>query len=150
MQLAQETATVSYIKDDFAYLQTGGASACSKCSAQSSCSNFSFIKPAKSLLKIKNTLHLKAGDSVVIAVPASKLLLGAVIMYIFPLLSLFLFALVGKSLGGEVVSVAAGILGLVGGVLLVKVIVRHPGLSQKFEPKAVRKVVAINVETPLA
>lgn len=146
MQVTQETATVSFIKGDFAYLETGSTSVCGSCSAKSSCGSFSFLKRSNSFLRVVNTLNLKSGDSVIVGLATNKLLLGSVLMYLLPLLMFFLFAFVGKVAGGETTSIIAGIVGLLGGLLVLKRVVGRSNVAKQFEPKVIRKVVGINVE----
>lgn len=145
MQLAQETAIVSFIKDNYAYLKTASTSSCSKCSAQSSCGSLSFIKRPDSHLRVENTLNLKPGDSVVIGLATDKLLLGSVLMYLLPLFSLFIFAAIGKNIGGELLSIGVGLSGLLGSLLLVKKFVKKSKIANHFKPKLIRKVIGINV-----
>lgn len=141
MQYTHETATVSFIKGDYAFLETVSAeSSCSKCSSRSSCGSLSFFNRPASHLRVKNTIDLKAGDSVVLALGTNKILFGTVVMYLLPLLVLFLFAAIGKSFGSELFSIVAGLCGLFGSLLLIKKFVKKASVAKGFEPTIIRKV----------
>ena len=144
MSLAEEVATVSFIKGEYAYLKAESASACSSCSAKSGCGAKTATKSDSNYtLRVKNTLNLKQGDSVVLSLEANKLLLGTVIMYILPLIMLFIFAYLGKVGYGEAGSIAGGIIGLLGGLLLIRKILFKDGMAKNFEPTVIYKSSAL-------
>lgn len=135
MYLSQETATVSFIKDGYAFIETGGVeSACSKCAARSSCSSMVLISTSSSHLKIKNDINLSEGDAVSLGLVTDKLLWGAVLIYLLPLLVLFIFAGVGKYFGGELLSSIAGIGGLVVSLFLVNRFLSQKKVIKSFTP----------------
>ena len=147
MQFAEETAIVSEVEGDFVLLKTQNNGSCGNCSSKSGCGNISSIfsfKP-RSALKISNTLQLKEGDSVVVAMSPSNLLLATILMYLMPLLLLFLFSIVAKSIWGENASIAAGLAGLGVGLLWVKKYTQQSNVSDMFQPKLVRKVINVAV-----
>lgn len=140
MSLAEEIAIVSFIKGDYAYLKTDSVSACSSCSAKSACGAKTISKPDSDYtLRVQNTLNLKKGDSVILVLESNKLLLGTAIMYILPLMTLFIFAYLGKVLAGESVSIVGGILGLLGGLLIIHKIMFKDGKAKQFEPTVIQK-----------
>ena len=141
MQISKKTAIVSFIKDGEAFLKTDDSSSCSKCSARSSCSSFNFFEKSSTYLRIKNTKNLDVGDSVNIGLTTDRLLLGTVIMYFLPLLALFLFAAVGKSYGGELYSILAGLSGFSISLLFIKRYMSKNKVIKQFTPKILDKVV---------
>lgn len=139
-ELAEEIATVSFIDDSYAYLKAESASACSSCAAKSSCGARTISKPSSSYnLRVKNTLNLKEGDSVIVGLSSNKLLFGSVVLYILPLLMLFLFAFIGKTYFGEVASIFAGIFGLLAGLLFIRHSISKGGVEKQFEPIIIRR-----------
>lgn len=141
MQLAEETAIVSFIEGNYAFLETGGAeSSCNKCSARSSCGSVTLVKRSESHLRIKNSLKLKAGDTVVLGLSTDKLLFGTVLIYLLPLFALFIFAALGKYLGGELYSSIAGIGGLFISLFLIRKYVKQTKVIKQFTPKVIHKV----------
>ena len=144
MELAQEAAIVSYTKGEFAYLKTQGSSACGNCSSKSSCSSFSLFNfTPKANLKVPNTLDLKEGDQVIVGMAPEKLIVGTVLIYILPLLSLFVFAAIGKTIAGEGASIIAGLGGFVVSLLFVRNLVSQQNVSKGFEPKLLKKVIQV-------
>ena len=141
MSLAEEIATVSFIEGDYAYLKAESVSACSSCSAKSACGAKTISKSDSAYnLRVKNTLNLKKGDSVILALESNKLLLGTAIMYILPLIMLFISAYLGKVTFGETGSIIGGVFGLLGGLLLIRKMIFKGGEAKQFEPTVIQKV----------
>ena len=147
MQFAEETAIVSSVDGDYVFLETQNSASCGNCSSKSGCGNVSsiFTLKTRNKLKINNTLKLKEGDSVIVALATDKLLKATVIMYLLPILSMFAFSLLAKLFLGETASILMGLTGLFLGILWVKKFTQQSETAQQFQPKLVRKV--INVET---
>lgn len=147
MQFAEETAVVSAVNGSFVFLETNSKASCGNCSTKSGCGSVSSIftfKP-KSKLKVNNTLGLKKGDSVIIALATDALLLATILMYLSPLLLLFVFSLIAKLLVGETASVFAGLCGLFVGLFWVKQFTQRSSMAKQFQPKLLRKVINIEV-----
>ena len=147
MQFAQETAIVNSVEGDFVFLETQNNASCDNCTSKSGCSSISSIftfKP-RNKLKIKNTLGLKQGDSVIVAMAPDKLLLATVLMYLLPLILMFAFALVAKLLLGEIASIVAGLFGLFGGLLFIKLITARAEVKDQFQPVLIRKVISLDM-----
>ena len=145
MQFAEETAIVSRVIGEFVLLDTQNSSTCSNCVSKSGCGSVSSIfslKPRNSL-RINNTLKLKEGDSVIVAMPSDKLLMATVIMYLSPLILLFVFSLSAKLVLGETASIVAGLSGLFMGLLWVKKYTQQDEVAQQFQPKLIRKVIKV-------
>jgi len=145
MSLAEEPATVSFVKGGYAYLKTENASACSSCSAKSSCGSKTLsLSDAEYTLRVKNTLNLKKGDSVVLALESNTLLFGTIIIYILPLLMLFISAFIAKVLVGEIASIFGGVLGLLGGLIFIRKFIFNSKIAKQFEPTIIYKSSAVN------
>lgn len=147
MQFAEETAVVSSVDGDFVFLETQNSASCSNCYSKSGCGSVSSIftfKP-KNKLRVNNTLGLKKGDSVIVALASDKLLIATVLMYLSPLILLFTFSLIAKLLIGETASILAGLCGLFVGLLWVKRFTQQSAIAKQFEPKLVRKIINVEV-----
>jgi len=145
MSLAEEPATVSFVKGGYAYLKTENASACSSCSAKSSCGSKTLsLSDAEYTLRVKNTLNLKKGDSVVLALESNTLLFGTIIIYILPLLMLFISAFIAKVLVGEIASIFGGVLGLLGGLIFIRKFIFNSKIAKQFKPTIIYKSSAVN------
>jgi sigma-E factor negative regulatory protein RseC len=139
--LQQEIAEVSSTDGDYVLLKTSNKTSCGECASKASCGSVKFFKPLvdNDVIKIKNTLDLKEGDSVILALPPSKLLLGTFLVYLFPLFSLMIFAILGKMISGEGLSILMGLAGLGLSLVLVSKFVKRKEVSQQFTPKILEK-----------
>ena len=141
MQFAEETAVVSSVDGDYVFLETQNNGFCGNCSASTGCGSVSSIftfKP-RNKLRINNTLGLKEGDSVIVAMASDKLLMATILMYLSPLVLLFIFSLIAKLLIGETASIIAGLCGLFAGLLWVKRFTQQNEVAKQFQPKLVVK-----------
>ncbi|MEB8433905.1 SoxR reducing system RseC family protein [Cocleimonas sp. KMM 6892] len=144
MQFTQEEAVVDEVNNGFVYLSTNN-SACKSCSSQSGCSSFSFFSnsPGRSL-KVLNTLSLEKGDRVMVELKTEKLILGTLLVYILPLVSLLFFSAMGKLFLSEGYSILFGCAGFVLSLFLVKRLLSNKALAHQFEPKLLNKIILIN------
>jgi sigma-E factor negative regulatory protein RseC len=148
---AEETVKVTLIKDGFAYVETAKASACGSCASKSSCGSFNFFsanqqkKSPELGLRVKNTLNLKAGDSAVLTLSSEKLLLGTLLLYLFPIIILLVSASIAKYFAGELLSTFFGLFGFTVSLLFVRSILQKQKAANQFEPTLLRKI--INIET---
>jgi len=136
---AQKSAEVAYIEGDYAFLKTDINTSCGECPSKASCGSVKLFKPVSDTgtIKVENSLGLKAGDTVQLGLAPSKLIQGTLLVYIFPLLALFLFAALGKVWGGEAVSILAGLAGLVIALFLVRKFLSQENISAQFSPEIV-------------
>lgn len=147
MQYTEETALVIKTDSDFAYLETQNATSCGNCSTKTGCGSVSAIftfKP-RNQLKINNTLGLKTGDSVIVAMPSDKLLIATVLMYLLPLLSLFVFSYVAKLFFGEVASIIMGLVGLFLALMIIKRFTQRDNFASYFQPKMIRQIIKLEI-----
>lgn len=139
--MQRELAEVSYIDGEYVFLKTSNASACGECSSKGACGSVKLFKPVikSDELKVKNSLDLKKGDSVVLELAPSKLLQGTFLIYLFPLISLMVFAVLGKIVGGEGVSIITGLVGMAISLFFVSKYLSKKAVSQKFTPTMLEK-----------
>jgi len=147
---AEETVKVTLLEGSYAYVETASASACGSCASKSSCGSLNFFSSDKkqspeSGLKVRNTLNLQVGDSAILTIASEKLLLGTLLMYLLPLVSLLVAASIAKPLGGEIFSTVVGLLGFLLTLFFVKNHLKQQKVSNQFEPTLLRKI--INIET---
>jgi len=139
--MQRELAEVSYTDGEYVFLKTSNKTSCGECSSKASCGSVKLFKPIVESegIKIKNTLDLKEGDSVVLELAPSKLLQGTFLVYLLPLISLMIFSVLGKMIAGEGVSIIAGLIGLAVSLYLVKKYLAKKAVSQKFIPTMLEK-----------
>lgn len=146
MKFAEEKATVSHIVGDFVFLETQNSASCDNCSSKSGCGQLSslFTYKPKNKLKVNNTLKLKEGDKVIVAMPSRKLLKATMLMYLMPLLLLFTSSLIAKLAIGELASIIAGISGLFIGLIIVNRYSNQQSIALEFQPKLIRKIINVH------
>lgn len=128
--MIEEIARVVAVKDGHAFVEVTRTSSCNTCNAKQACGTasltgmFRFQPPA---LKLKNDIGARAGDEVLVALPEQTMLTGSFMLYIIPLIMLFIFA-VGVdfvfslffSIESELLQVAGGLIGLAAGLFAVR------------------------------
>lgn len=126
--MAIKTAKVNYVLDGNIALSIDQSTSCGGCNSKSSCGISSlakfFDKQSDSLI-LKNTISAKVGDLVYIKYNDADILRASFIVYLLPVLFLFLFATLGSviqssmSLESEAIVIFLSVSGLLlGGVLL--------------------------------
>jgi len=148
MNVIEEKALVNDVDGEFIFLERDGFS-CDGCSSSAGCGKKSldsiFTFKSNSKLKLKNTLGLRKGDAVIISIPSFSVLLSAVLVYLIPIISLFIFSLLAK-LWGEGYSILFGLIGMGASVVLVSKLIEKSTISEQLQPKLIRKVISINLE----
>lgn len=91
---------------------------------------------------------LVPGDRMVLRMAPSDLVAGAAMVYLVPLLGLIMGAFLADiaGAGSEGATTAAGVAGLVGGLLAVRYRLRHSRRVRRFEPVFVRNVPVSDVQ----
>lgn len=94
-----ENAIVVLIENNQTWIETQRKSACGECSANKGCGTSVLSKViGNKLSRIKaiNNINAQVGDEVVIGLNEQSLLKGAFMIYMWPLILLFLFSFVGQ------------------------------------------------------
>ena len=118
--MIEEHARVLEIKDQQAIIQVQRQSACHSCSLEQGCGTGSLgrLLGRKELtFTLHNRHHLKPGDHIVIGLSEDAYLKAGFLIYLLPLITLFLFAAVADVLFSlEWANVLAAVIGLVFGL----------------------------------
>ena len=130
--------------DGLAQISLARDADCGGCASRGHCASGS---AAPKLIKMALPGHSRLGDAVTISTPASSVALAALTGYLLPLLCLLLGAVGAASVyAGDLAAVLGAALGLLAGLLLVRLIstgvvgrgfaspVCHPGLPSAFRP----------------
>ncbi|MEJ2622242.1 MAG: SoxR reducing system RseC family protein [Candidatus Thiodiazotropha sp.] len=130
--MIEETATVVRIDDGYAFVETQKRAACGSCQSQGSCSTTvlsGLFKRRYSHLKVLNTVSAKPGEQVVIGLHEQALIKLSMLAYLLPLFSMIVLAIVAQYLidsltayRGELPQVIGGLLGLIGGFFLLRLL----------------------------
>ncbi|MCK5918430.1 MAG: SoxR reducing system RseC family protein [Cocleimonas sp.] len=123
--MIEETGIVERVEDGYIWVSpasSGGA--CGSCESSGSCSTSILVtllqgKTTKTV-RVDNTINAKINDKVVLGIHPQGLLSGSALVYLLPILSLFIFAALGSQFFSELVSIVSGIIGFVIGLYLSK------------------------------
>ena len=144
-----ENATVVLIENNQTWIETQRKSACGQCSANKGCGTSVLSKVlGNKLSKMKaiNKIDAKVGDQVVVGLNEGSLLKGAFIIYMLPLLFLFLFSLAGQLISqnlqinnSEVIIIIFAALGFYVGMRRVKFFSRSIEKNENYQPVILKK-----------
>lgn len=150
--MIETQAVVVKIEDSVAFVQAQRKSSCSGCS-ESSCGTSvlaDFFGQKAPLYRARNEVGAKVGDRVVIGLEESALFKGTLLLYMLPLLLLFLGAISGSALAAtedarDGYSVAGAAIGLAAGFFWLKILSAKIGAGGKFQPVILSRVAGTPV-----
>lgn len=133
--MIEETGRVVALAPGAVWVETERSSTCSGCSVRSGCGQGLVdrlgIGERRGLILALCDLRLGVGDTVVVGIRESVLLQGAVLVYLFPLIMLFIFAIVASLLSAtEPLVMLAGL----GGFLVAWLVVRKRSQQASIDP----------------
>ncbi|MDJ0834077.1 MAG: SoxR reducing system RseC family protein [Gammaproteobacteria bacterium] len=140
--MIEELAIVKRIEGDRAVIEVMRQNACQSCELSGGCGTGSLGKllgQRKVSFTMRNEHGLKIGDRVVIGLPDRSYLTAGFIVYLLPLLSLFLFAGLTDFLFGSIewVNVLSAVVGLGLGLLWAARLANH-NYARDFQPHFIR------------
>ena len=94
--MIEETVEVIAIEEGVLILQAQRKSTCQSCAVQKGCGTSvlaQWLGKKISQFRVENTTDAQIGDSLVVGIPENSLLKGSFIIYLLPLLTMFLCAL---------------------------------------------------------
>lgn len=123
--MIEERARVLSIESDAVWVETIRQSACGSCQARTGCGQSLLQRLGggrrQGFIRALNTRVCAVGDEVVIGIPETAVLQGSALVYLLPLLGLFLFALLAQAAGlGEPAVIVAGFAGMGVGFAIVR------------------------------
>ncbi|HDN26180.1 MAG TPA: Fis family transcriptional regulator [Thioploca sp.] len=128
--MLEERGVVVEVNEQFAVVQTTRTSLCGQCAANKGCGTASLsqmLGQKSTNITVVNHKGAKVGDKVVIGLEEQALLKSSLLLYLLPLLGLFAGAIGYEMLAAyvqfprsEILTVLAGLLGLLAGFLWVK------------------------------
>lgn len=123
--MIKQQATVTRCNDDTVSLEVERESTCSACKVRQGCGTAMLAEHVGkrfSKITVDKTGDIEVGQQVQLAIPESSLLHGAFLMYIVPILLLFVFSAIAQQVyDNEFVEILSGLVGLFLGFYLVKV-----------------------------
>jgi sigma-E factor negative regulatory protein RseC len=147
--MIEQTARVISLKQGYAWVEPLNAKGgCGGCAAKSSsCSTsgaFAFLRPASEKIYVQNPLRARPGDEVVVGMQSNALLVYSLFAYLLPLLSMVVFAVLGKELflmlemHADMGAILAGAAGLFSGLKLAGWLAQNVSKSSGAEPVILR------------
>lgn len=122
--MIEEQAVITRARGEHVTLEIERATACSLCGQKRGCGNATWGKLLghdQHSVEVKNTLNAKVGDLVIVGMEEKVLLNAAFLMYLLPLATLLVGALIGHWVWGDDLSVIlAALLGLAAGIWVTK------------------------------
>ena len=148
--MIEETGRVVALAPGAAWVETARSSTCSGCSVRSGCGQGLVdrlgIRERRGLILALCDLRLSVGDTVVVGIRESVLLHGAVLVYLFPLIMLFIFAVVASQLSApEPYVMLAGLGGFLFAWLLVRKRSQQTSIDPALQPVVLRAALAAKV-----
>jgi len=122
--MIEQKATVISRDAHQVWVEAERQSTCGQCQARKGCGTGLLAKHVGqrfSRIAVKTNENLKVGQQVMVSIPEQALLTGAVMMYLLPLLLMFMTAALARMANsGELVEIIAGLSGLGAGFYFVK------------------------------
>lgn len=150
--MIEEVGVVTACAGDHAWVHTRRQTTCGNCGARQGCGTAVLAKVlgrSFSTVRALNTAHAREGDRVVIGLSEQALLRGSAAVYLAPLLSMVVMALVGEALApqwfgyrSELLSIAFGLCGLALGFIWLYLFGRKIRQDGAYQPVVLRRLVA--------
>jgi sigma-E factor negative regulatory protein RseC len=127
--LIEQQAVVTQYDDKTVWLEAERESTCSSCQMKQGCGTgllSNHVGNRFSQIAVNKIADVQLGQQVKLIIPEQALLQGAMLMYIFPLVLLFLFAALAKVVNlNEFMEIFAGFSGLFIGFYIVRLRMRN-------------------------
>lgn len=149
--MIEEQARVIALEEKGVWVETERRSACGQCSVNNSCGTALLgkilgIKRNKVFILNPEAKTVSVGDQVIIGISEQALTRGSLAIYIMPLFSLFIFALLGEILaeqlsiaGSDLMTSLFGVVGLFFGFLWVRLFSRSVSTDPDYQPLLLRR-----------
>lgn len=125
----KETAHVVSESDGYVWLSSITRSGCHSCDANQVCGTgllSHLFGRRRFYLKVKNSLGVKAGDNVLISIPERSLLFASMLLYMVPVVVMFVIAVIAQNmLMSEVWVVTLSIIGLLVGFVTARLLCKR-------------------------
>lgn len=147
--MIEENARVIAIDGDIAWVETQRKSTCGSCSAKTSCGTSlleRFVGQRNKQLTVTLVDGIKVGDDVVLGLDEGSLLRGSFAVYMLPLLTMLLMAVMAQMLFPEILlspeaaSIIGGLVGLGIGLFWLKAYAKRALIDGRFRPVILRRV----------
>lgn len=147
--MIEENAQVVAAEGEFVWVETQRQSTCGGCAANKACGTATLAKvlgTRRTRVRALNRNGAQIGDRVVVGIQEAALVRGSLAVYAVPLLALLAGGIVGSLLSarlllqGEGLSLALGLLGLLGGLWWLKVFSHRIRGDSRYQPVVLRRL----------
>lgn len=136
--MIEETGIVERVEGLYMWVSpasSGGA--CGSCKSSTNCSTSlvaTLLQGNKTkTVRVDNNIKAKANDTVILGIHPQGLLSGSALIYLLPIACLFIFAVIGHQLLGEIGSISLGLAGLLLGLFISKKIAGSTLMKSRLE-----------------
>lgn len=147
--MLHETGRIVAVESDALWVETIQRSTCSSCSAQKGCGQSLLsklgVKPSyiRVLLEGRDSHAYRVGQDITIGIPSDVVVKSSLFIYLLPLVLLIAFSSIAHTYSyNELLSIGAGLVGLVVGGLLI----RYHSYCTRNDPR-LQPVLIDNTET---
>jgi sigma-E factor negative regulatory protein RseC len=150
--MIEEHAQVVALNADGVWVETQRRTACGQCAANKGCGTATLAKVLGNKRSRVRALNPKAtsvavGDEVIIGIDEQALVRGSLAVYTLPLLTMFVFGLLGQVLGTQLlleslepVTIGFSVFGLILGFVWVRFFTRRIASDERYQPILLRQV----------
>jgi len=141
-----EPGTVTRVTGEFAWVRCEAQQACQRCAEGRGCGGGLLGRLLGDRLRLvrvaRGDLDLRAGDGVVIGLGETALVRSAVVMYLVPLITLFVGAAVMHRLTGgtDLWAIAGGVAGLFAGLAYARRFGLRHGADPRYQPRVLGRL----------
>jgi len=150
--VATEEGTVIRLDSETAWVKTKKSTACESCASQKSCNVMGGGDEME--VEVINTVGAAVGDRVIISFETSSLLKATFLLYIFPILCMFVGAVIGQEIaptigiGASLASAILGFLFFLVSIIFIKVKANKMGGQDQYRPRITRIKKPMRPELP--
>ena len=156
--MIEERAEVVNIDGSDIWVETQRRSACDHCAVNKGCGTSvlgKVIGVKSSRVRVLNPRDKKVsiGDEIIVGINEQALVRGSMIIYLVPLLLLFIFGLLGEALSvqmnilnPDIVVIMSGLIGLIIGFSLVKLFSLQVSRDSRYQPVLLHRVTRAGLE----
>jgi len=143
--MIEQAATVVKTADNIAWVESQRQSTCGSCSAKKGCGTSlldNMFGASRIRVKVRDDIGTHQGDDVIIAIEENALVASSLLMYIVPVVGLFLFAGIADLLLHlpELFIIISGLTGIIGGFYVVRKIAALSVIFSSTQPAIIEVV----------
>lgn len=141
--MVEEQGIVIKVEKDFAWVKMQRKSSCGHCSAKEGCSTKAIEDIFKKEIEVRaiNQSNVQVGDRVIVGLEEGALLKSSFTVYLIPLLSMLAATIFYETFAKkaflpshEILTVLAGLIGLAGGLFVIKHIAKKMSQDKRYHP----------------